>query len=60
MFRYNIETLRFIQALLCVKEKQNSNVQQKLYYIFKKECNIRFFMNESKKQIAFNHKKTKR
>jgi hypothetical protein len=37
------------------EKKKNRNT--KLYRIAKKECNIRFFINESKKRIVFNHKK---
>jgi hypothetical protein len=52
--------LRFIQALLCTKEEQCSNVQQNCIGEGKKERNIRFLVNESKKRIVFDHKKTKR
>jgi hypothetical protein len=60
-FQYRNETLRFIEALPCANRKQNSNVQENCTYrVGKKERNIRFFKNESKKRIVFDHTKTKR
>jgi hypothetical protein len=61
MFRFDIETNATFYSSKDMRERKT--IQQRsmfLYTLGKKERNIRFFMIESKKRIAFDHKKTKR
>jgi hypothetical protein len=59
-FRFDLETKRCLFSSCAVRE---TKIKQRLIFQInkgKKERNIRFFMIESNKQIAFVHKKTKR
>jgi hypothetical protein len=64
MFRFDIKTKRSVLFKLCRARLENITATFKktayIYRIGKKERNIRFFLNESKKRIVFDHKKTKR
>jgi hypothetical protein len=61
MFSFDIETKRSVLFKLCSARKENKTATfKKTVYETKKERNIRFFLNESKKRIVFDHKKTKR
>jgi hypothetical protein len=61
MFRFDIEMKSCILFKLCCARKKNKTAMfNKTVLDRQKERNIHFFMNESKKRIAFDHKKTKR
>jgi hypothetical protein len=58
MFHFEIEMKRWVLfKLCCARKKNNTATFNKLYWIGKKEHNIHYFVNESKKRIVFNHKK---